>query len=256
MGAKAVITYNGMADLLTAWANAITGSLIHVRLFKNNIVVDETTTLGDLVEADYTGYAAQDITLSSLPVVTDGYAEVPGNKATFGPFAAIFPGNSGADQTVYGCYITYNVGGGGDIVLWMSNCFDEQNIGSLVGRTISGGGDIVPLVVTTRLWDYLQDQGDVSTFRITGWPGSSLTGSPFDVTIAALNRDRTTNKFYGGTVQLLCTDTAAIFTPASGVLTDGVGTFNVQMLTTGLQIMAAADNASPANVTAVGAVFG
>lgn len=254
MGAKAVITGDGLFDFFALFAAQITANTLHVRLFKNNIIVDETTHIGDLTECDYTGYAAQDIVLSGLPGFGDGYAEVPGDKASWGPYPVLFPGNSGADQTAFGCYVTYNIGGGGDIMLWMSNCFDEQNTPALVGRNISGSGDVVPLVITTRVWDYVQDQGDVSTFRITGWPVTPLTGVPYDLTVTALNRDRTTNLFYAGTVYMLSTDTAAIFTPGLNTLVSGVGVFNVQLLTGGLTIVAAADQDTPADVTAVGGV--
>lgn len=256
MGAKAVVTGDGLFDFLTLWQQTITANTIHVRLFQNNIIVDESTHIGDLVECDYAGYAAQDIVLSGLPAFGDGYAEVPGNKASWGPNSVLFPGNSGADQTAYGCYVTYNVGGGGDIVLWMSNCFDEQNAPSLTGRTISGSGDVVPLVITTRLWDYVQDQGEVACLRITGIPEPWLTGSPVDMTVTALNRDRSTNKFYAGTVLPWSTDAAAIWTPTSGTLVDGVGTFNVQFLTGGFQYVFAVDTATPSIVTAIGRTIG
>lgn len=256
MGAKAVVTGNGLFDFITLWQQTITANTIHVRLFQNNIIVDESTVIGDLVECDYSGYAAQDIVLSGLPTFGDGYAEVPGNKASWGPNTVTFPGNSGADQTAYGCYVTYNVGGGGDIMLWTSNCFDEQNIPALVGRTISGAGDSVPLVITTRLWDYVQDQGQVTVLRITGLEGGETQGVPFNVTVTALNRDRTTNKYYAGTVFVFSSDTAGFLLTPTGTLTAGVGLFEATLQTVGQQYVTAVDVTTPTLNDTVGTNVG
>jgi len=236
---------------LTDWLGSLTSN-ITFHLFQNNFVISETTTIGDFAEADYSGYAAQSVGPGGAGG-GDGYANVPGNKALTDPYVAIFPGNSGSDQTVYGIYCTVDGPAGTGHLVWASNCFDAQGQTSLTGRTISGPSDVVAILLQMRFWEYTQDQGEVPIFALTGIPTLILITTAFDVTVTALNRDRSTNVFYAGTVQVHSTDSAGSV-PVAGTLAGGVGTFNVQLNSSGFYYVTALDMVTPSISTSGGPV--
>lgn len=247
MASKVVITNGGKLSWLHS-ANDFMDTMIW-HLFKNNVIVSDTTVLGDLTEADYSNYSNQAVDMGGA-LQGDGTYNVPNDKAESQVWVAIFGANTGSDQTVYGMYATADTGEGSNQLIFACNCFDEQGQTSLVGRTISGPSDNVVLVMRMRLWDYFQDQGDVSTFSITTVPSSVSPGSGFDVTVTALNRDRTTNIFYAGTVQLFSSDSSATL-PSPSMLTSGVGTFTVTLNGTGVFNVAAVDTANALNITSL-----
>lgn len=83
-------------DLIYAWG--VSGVRIH--LYKNNITPDEDTVVGDLTEADYSGYAYQDITSWTTPATdASGRAFTVSSTATF-------PLNGSGSQDIYGWYAT------------------------------------------------------------------------------------------------------------------------------------------------------
>lgn len=234
MPARCVVPTVVAVDMLTLLLAGYTSDL-RFDLFQNPLGPNESTSIGDFTVADYTGYAQQ--TLARMgPFADDGYADVPHLKGRSGPYVVTFPGNLGADQTVYGVYCHADSSEFGDQILFASNCFDPQNAPSLTGKTISGPGDTTSILVNLRLWDYTQDQGEVTVLKMTSLDGDSVSVGSHNFRIEALCRDRSLNTFYPGTVQLTCSDTAATF-DAPGGLSAGQGTFNFFLATAGTTIV-------------------
>lgn len=103
-----------------------------LRLYKTNVTPSETTVVGDLTEADFTGYAA--ITLTGASWTTSG-----GDPATGSYAEQTF--SSSADQTpqsVYGYYLTRATDG--DLV-----AAEKFSNGPYV---ISNNGDTIKLTPT------------------------------------------------------------------------------------------------------------
>lgn len=72
-----------------------------IRLFKSDTTIGVATVLGDLTEADFTGYAALGAQWTGQGIDGDGKAR------TIRDSFCVFTKTGGADQTVYGWYI-YN----------------------------------------------------------------------------------------------------------------------------------------------------
>jgi len=105
---------------------------LHIHLFKNDFTPDETTVLGDFVEADYSGYAVQD-----APDFTDpGFIDpgvcswTTGDLVLFDPLDMADP-----DQNCYGFYITDNT----DTVLLNACRFVDPWISSFGGLSLLVG---------------------------------------------------------------------------------------------------------------------
>ena len=71
-------------------------------------------------------------------------------------------------------------------------------------------------------------------------PGAATAGTPFNVTVTALNAANTTVTGYAGTVHFTSSDGSAAL-PANGNLINGVGTFAVTLQTAGGQTVTATD---------------
>jgi hypothetical protein len=96
---------------LTQFYNFVTGGGgSEIRLFKNNIVFDNTTTLGSLVEADYATYGGQGIMWGT--VVSDGSHGFILDAGSY----VFAPGVLGTPQDCYGWYLQDPAGNliGGD----------------------------------------------------------------------------------------------------------------------------------------------
>lgn len=103
--------------LITATANAIAGALTgsEIHLFQNSIVFNpDTTLIGDLVEADYDGYAALALTWGAASVSDDGHVETIASAQTWRPTGGTTP------NQIYGFYIDDGAG-----VLLAGGTFDE-----------------------------------------------------------------------------------------------------------------------------------
>jgi len=84
-----------------------------LRLFKNNVTVDKNTELGDLTEADFTGYAAKNLAGWSAPA-PDG-----SDREYTSPAIVVFgPATGGASGNLYGVYATDS---GGTQLLFAAN---------------------------------------------------------------------------------------------------------------------------------------
>jgi hypothetical protein len=82
-------------------------------------------------------------------------------------------------------------------------------------------------------------------FDLTGPTGNVVAGNPIPVTVTARDQFGNVVTGYTGTVRLTSTDPDAIL-PPDGVLTNGMGQFQVVLQTAGAQIISAADVANPA----------
>jgi hypothetical protein len=91
-------TYVMALSQLTAWL-AVYGSSLRVHLFQNAWTFDPATTLADLIESAFGGYAVVTPTMTSA-------ALNPSNQAQSDSSLVTFSWSSGADATVYGWYLT------------------------------------------------------------------------------------------------------------------------------------------------------
>ena len=77
-------------------------------------------------------------------------------------------------------------------------------------------------------------------FAITA-PGTATAGTAVSFTVIARDAFNNTAPSYAGTVVFSSTDSGAVFTPGTGTLTAGVGTFTVTLKTSGSQVVSATD---------------
>jgi hypothetical protein len=84
--------------------------------------------------------------------------------------------------------------------------------------------------------------GAATHFAISA-PTSSTAGSSFSFTVTALDANNSTATGYSGTVQFTSSDSQAVL-PATGTLTNGVGTFSATFETAGNQTVTAIDTAT------------
>jgi len=75
-------------------------------------------------------------------------------------------------------------------------------------------------------------------------PASVSLGTPFTVTVTALDASNDPAPYYAGTVRITSSDGAAIL-PADSMLNAGVGTFTVTLSTSGSQTVTATDTRNP-----------
>ena len=237
-----IIPKTGEQNLLTTIIENGNNLIFH--LFKNAHLVNPTSVEGNMDEADYSGYAEQ-IIGPIAPTLADSYLGLPGDKAYSGLYQPVFPGNSGADQVVYGVYVTYQDPVQGTIFMGAANCFGPIVGGVPTGRTISGSGDMVPIAFTLRLWDYLTHRPTRSKLVFGGmdfsnWPQGD-TQSP---TITAIDENGNIDGSYNGTVYLFSSDTTAAIDNHT-VMSSGTGVFNALFITTGPSVLGAADPLDP-----------
>lgn len=114
-----------MADVIpnAAVVNLLAGALnvnapLNVRCFKNDLIGNPTTTLAQITEADFSGYAAITVTPAVAESLTqDGAAETQ-------VFDLNFSHSGGAvSNSLYGYYVTSD-GGAGQQLMWVSR--DDQ----------------------------------------------------------------------------------------------------------------------------------
>lgn len=101
-----------------------------IRLFKNNFTPNPDQVLGDLEEADFTGYAASSaVTWGTVFTNSDGFAEVIGSTKQFTATG------SAVTNVVYGYYAT---NAAGDTLYWAER-FSTP-------REMDEGADAIPIV--------------------------------------------------------------------------------------------------------------
>jgi hypothetical protein len=83
----------------------------------------------------------------------------------------------------------------------------------------------------------------VSYFKVSVPSGPELTGTSFPVTVTAVDASGNTFPSYAGEVHFTSSDANAVL-PADATLTNGVGTFNVTLKSTGNQTITVSDVAS------------
>jgi hypothetical protein len=81
-------------------------------------------------------------------------------------------------------------------------------------------------------------------FRVTA-PATASAGTPFSITVVALDASNQTVASYAGTVHLTCSDSQAVL-PADSILSNGARNFSVTLQTDGNQTITATDTVTPA----------
>jgi hypothetical protein len=94
--------------------------------------------------------------------------------------------------------------------------------------------------------------GAATHFSVTA-PGTATAGTPFSVTVTALDASNAVVTGYTGTVHFTSSDTQAVLPPNS-TLTNGVGTFSVTLKTAGAQTIAATDTVTATITGASGTI--
>lgn len=219
---------------------------LNFRLFKNAIVVDDATVIGDFTEADYSGYSLQNVD-SITPTSADSYLGLTNPKGFTGTYSAIFPGNSGSDQTVYGVYITYLGADLAEHLLGAANVFDANPAVALDGKTISGPSDITAILYNLRLWDFITGNPALPALAhyILFFDADNYAiavGVPTVLEIHIREANDFLNGGYSGTAAFTSTDGAAVLpSPLDFTGLNGKTTFTVTMNTTGNQTIIATD---------------
>lgn len=108
-----VITYDLFLRIMAALNTATWLAAAEVHLFQNNIVVEPTTLLTDLVEADYDGYAA--VAIGTVPTL---YLGADNNYVAQYAHIAFQPTGSVVSNTVYGYWVEGTFGGAGAKLGW------------------------------------------------------------------------------------------------------------------------------------------
>lgn len=107
-------------DRLLGWMlNTANSSNQTLKLFKTNVTVSASTVVGDLTEADFSGYSAKTLTRGSWTVTQVS------SKASASYSDQTFTASSGS-QTLYGYYIVDNSGN----LLWAENFTSSKTIDS------------------------------------------------------------------------------------------------------------------------------
>src|SRR5688572_32940844 len=122
---------NHLNDMLVAGAS----TTLRVRLFQSNTTPSQSTVIGDLTEATFSGYAA--VTPSF------GASATASNKGTITDSAArdFTHNGGGTSNTIYGYYVTYE--SGGSTLLWAER-FD-------IAQTLANNGDKITLTAKFTL---------------------------------------------------------------------------------------------------------
>jgi hypothetical protein len=127
-----VVPYTGSLPLLDSLLFQL-GAWYH--LYVVDVVPDQDTTLADLVEASYPGYAAVQVTTWTPSVLVEGSA------AAYADPILWTRSSSGSPQVVYGYYVTAGLGGP---LLWA----ELRELGPI---TVQSAGDAVYLTPALTL---------------------------------------------------------------------------------------------------------
>lgn len=103
---------------------------VKVRLAKNNPTLSPATVLGDFTEADFSGYAAQNATPLSAPVV------LPGGKVMSQSLLLTFSHNGGPTGNTISVYYATLETGAGSKLLWADKVGSAPKVMHNVGDKI------------------------------------------------------------------------------------------------------------------------
>lgn len=235
------LTDQGQYTLVNQLLQSV-GNTWSFHLFKNAVVVTDATVLTDFVEADYSGY--NPVVLGSLAAgnVADFFAGISGNKCSTGVISPSFPGNSGADQTVYGVYATANRGLG-DELMYASNCFDPNPEAALAGKLVSGPSDTTVIAVRFYGWDYFQDRSQDGRYFM--WqaapPEYAIAGNPYTLSFYQMELFNLWNTAYAGTVLFTSSDPSDTWDPNPTAVAPPNGQMFLTLGTAGFRIILATD---------------
>ena len=104
-------------------------------------------------------------------------------------------------------------------------------------QTLTATDTAIPSITGTATTVVLP--GPARRFGVSA-PASTITGTPFKVTVTAYDLVNNVATSYSGTVHFTSTDAAAVL-PADATLTNGTGTFSVTLKTPGSQTITATD---------------
>lgn len=200
-------------DTVTASITGSTGAIVVSPAATDHLVVDgpSTATNGSSVGITVTAVDPYDNTTPAYSgtvsfTSTDASADLPAD-GTLTNGAGVFP-------------VTFNTNGS-----WTVTATDTQ-VASIDGTTAPIDVSAVPPAPATHL-------------SVTV-PAGAVAGTPFNVTVTALDATDQTASAYSGTVHLTSTDGGAVL-PADTTLTNGVGILSVTLATAGDQTITATD---------------
>lgn len=119
----AVANVESLRFVLSQWIQIYFGSTTEtavLHLFQNDITPGINTVIGDLVEADFTGYAPVEILLADMAIIR---SDVMGNAYDICLANALFhQGNTTINNIVYGWYLEHATPGA---LLFMAKRFEN-----------------------------------------------------------------------------------------------------------------------------------
>ena len=248
----------------------------------------QTITATDTVTASITGVSGT-ITVAAatgaaLAITKSGPANVASNTPAHytivvtnnGPDAATgvgmsdpIPGDNnipGFDAAVPGCFISHQI----ESTTYGIGCSFSSPLASGASITIpyhvtyapNGSYTNTATVSGTNNTNTTNNSASVTTnvgtggvathFMVTA-PATATSGTPFSVTVTALDATNATATGYTGTVHFTSSDGQAVL-PANGTLTNGTGTFSATLKTTGAQTITATDTVTASITGTSGAI--
>ena len=175
-------------------------------------------TLTSVAVGDFNGDGKLDVLTSS--------------DSGFGGFVGLLLGNGNGSFSSPTFYLTGNGGNS-------TSTFNSIAVGNFDNN---GDTDVAAVNPFSGTISVLLDQAAASSFNVSA-PAGVNEGSPFLVTVSALETNGNLAIGYCGTVDFTSTDRQAIL-PAGTTLTNGTGTFSVTLNSAGSQTLTAADSAN------------
>jgi hypothetical protein len=156
-----VFTPSALLDQWTAWKTAVLAAGLHLKLFKNNVIIAPSTALAGLTEAVAPGYAPFAITTLNGPSLDQS------GNAYMTSSEAFFVCSGGGSDLCYGAYVVQDTGAAATVTFTLTG-------GQYTLPVIGSGGAgylVAPLVTVTGA----TGSGAILTATITGGVVTAIT---------------------------------------------------------------------------------
>lgn len=129
-----IVTFTGILSMTAVAYDALIGAIgllyaddfwadATVHLFQNDIIPTPTSLISEFTEADYDGYAAKDLVVTSPP---SAFVSEFGDVIAQFPHVVFQPTGTTTPNTIYGWWLQGPGGLGGADILLYARRFDEQ----------------------------------------------------------------------------------------------------------------------------------
>jgi hypothetical protein len=208
----------------------------------------QTITATDSAFAGITGVSAP-ITVGAT--ATRFAISAPSNVTAGSPFLVTVTAQDGGGNTATGYTGTVQITSNDAQAVLPPNATLTNGVGGFlvtlkiattIGSTVKAHDTVQPSIAGTSA-PIIVGPGPASYFTATVAPGTQTTGTPFNVTLAALDQFGNIATGYAGHVHFTSSDPAASL-PADATLTNGQGIVSVTLKTAGSQTITATDSTS------------